>query len=356
MISRFRTLPTLLALAMLCLSNPVSGETAKRAISKSLPGDASGVLWREPTDITSRDLLYGAGGKEHEPKGPFRFVKEDMGGSNPKFLIEDAQGTRWKVKLGPEVKSETAATRLLWAVGYFTDEDYFLPELVVQGMNKLNRGQKFVSKEGTIRGARLERQEATIKKIGNWSWFDNPFVGRRELTGLKVMMSLVNNWDLKKSNNDIYQIGQERRYLISDLGATFGNCSNGGRSKANLKAYSQSKFLRQVTPEKVDIRVPSRPPWWAVFAMPDYIRRTRASGLGNDLPRADVQWIGQILARLSDRQLADAFRGAGFTRPEVDGFSQKMRERIAELNRLSSPLERGQRRAATSRRMAATAR
>ena len=357
MTSRFRTLPTLLVLAILCLSNPVSGETTKRALStKSLPRDASGVLWREPTDIASRDLLYGAGGRKHEPKGPFRFVKEDMGGSNPKFVIEDARGTRWKVKLGPEVKSETAATRLLWAVGYFTDEDYFLPQLVVQEMKKLRRGQKFVSNEGTIRGARLERQEASVKKIGNWSWSDNPFVGRRELTGLKVMMALINNWDLKKSNNDIYQIGQERIYLISDLGATFGNCSNTGRSKANLKAYTQSKFLREVTPEEVDIRVPSRPPWWFVFAMPLYIQRTRASDLGNDLPRADVQWIGELLARLSDQQLADTFRGAGFTRAEVDGFSQKMRERITELNRLNSPLEKGQRRTVTAQRMSATVR
>ena len=102
MTSRFRTLPTLLVLATLCLSNPVSGETTKRALSsKSLPREASGVLWREPTDIASKDLLYGAGGKEREPKGPFRFVKEDMGGSNPKFVIEDARGTAWKVKLGP---------------------------------------------------------------------------------------------------------------------------------------------------------------------------------------------------------------------------------------------------------------
>lgn len=104
MTSRFRTLPTLLVLAILCLSNPVSGEITKRALStKSLPRDASGVLWREPTEIASRDLLYGAGGKKHEPKGPFRFVKEDMGGSNPKFVIEDARGAQWKVKLGPEV-------------------------------------------------------------------------------------------------------------------------------------------------------------------------------------------------------------------------------------------------------------
>jgi hypothetical protein len=152
------------------------------------------------------------------------------------------------------------------------------------------------------------------------------------------------------------EIGQERRYLISDLGATFGNCSNAGRSKANLKAYTQSKFLREVTPEEVDLRVPSRPPWWFVFAMPLYIQRTRPSGLGNDLPRADVQWIGQLLARLFDQQLDDTFRGAGFTRAEVDGFSQKMRERITELNRLNFPLEKGQRRTVTAQRMSATVR
>src|SRR5215212_4965370 len=73
------------------------------------------VLWRQPHDIASRDLFHGPGGKSGQPRGRFRFIEEDKGGSSPKFVVEDANGVRWKVKLGDEARSETAATRLLWA-------------------------------------------------------------------------------------------------------------------------------------------------------------------------------------------------------------------------------------------------
>jgi hypothetical protein len=55
-------------------------------------------------------------------------VSEDTHASSPKFDIEDEQGVRWRAKLGEETKSETAAARLLSAVGYFSDEDYYVPE------------------------------------------------------------------------------------------------------------------------------------------------------------------------------------------------------------------------------------
>jgi hypothetical protein len=68
-------------------------------------------LWREPADIASRDLLEGPGGKDHEPHPPFKFEKEDLKGSNPKFDVRDQDGVKWKVKLGAEAKPETVASR-----------------------------------------------------------------------------------------------------------------------------------------------------------------------------------------------------------------------------------------------------
>jgi len=79
--------------------------------------------------------VYGAGGKEHAPntKAAYRFIREVSSGTTPKFEVEDSQGIRWRVKLGSEAQTEIAATRLLWAMGYFVDEDYYLPEIKVQG-------------------------------------------------------------------------------------------------------------------------------------------------------------------------------------------------------------------------------
>src|SRR5580698_6295099 len=83
------------------------------------PSVGPGVLWRDPVDIASRDLIYGPGGAKDQPRDPFVFVKEDTSGTNPKFVITDANGVKWKLKLGEEARPETAASRLVWAAGYF---------------------------------------------------------------------------------------------------------------------------------------------------------------------------------------------------------------------------------------------
>ena len=98
-----------------------------------ITGEGRPVLWREPTDIGSRNLLYGSGGKQHFPRGPFKFLSEDRGGSNPKFDVRAADGRKWKVKLGLEARPETAASRFVWAVGYFVADDYYLADLPVHG-------------------------------------------------------------------------------------------------------------------------------------------------------------------------------------------------------------------------------
>ena len=50
------------------------------------------------------------------------------------------------------------------------------------------------------------------------------FTGTRELNGLRVMMALINNWDLKDENNAIYREKpvRDQIYEVSDLGASFG--------------------------------------------------------------------------------------------------------------------------------------
>src|SRR5690348_2740133 len=97
---------------------PDSGLTAKSAKDQSevaeITGEGHAVLWREPTDIASRNLLYGSGGKQHYPRGPFKFLGEDRGGTNPKFDVRAANGEKWKVKLGIEARPETAASRFVW--------------------------------------------------------------------------------------------------------------------------------------------------------------------------------------------------------------------------------------------------
>jgi hypothetical protein len=314
------------------LAQDKKGVREKSTDAAELPA----ALWRDPGDIAARDLSGGPGGKEGRPEGKFTFIEEDTNGSNPKFYVRDERGRRWTVKLGTEAGPETAATRLLWAVGYFTDVDYYLPELRVENMKRLSRGQELVSADGTVRGARLKLHPAGQKDADSWSWFDNPFVGTRGLNGLRVLMALVNNWDLKEDNNKIYdEHGAESRYVVSDLGASFGKTGSAfTRSKGDPEDYSESKFIERVTPEYVDFHLHSRPPFFIRADARYYRERTGMEQVVEHIPRADARWVGGLLGQLSDDQIGDAFRAAGYGPDEVKSFTQELRQRIAKLSNL----------------------
>ena len=330
-------LHTLLILLVLLFSATLAAQTPSKKQVKGTAAKLPVAIWRNADSVGSLNLLYGAGGQEHAPdaNGRYTFVKEVMSGGSPKFDVQDAQGARWRVKMGHESHSEIAATRLLWAAGYLVDEDYYLPEIKVIGLPKLHRGGEFVSSGGTVRSVRLERQRQGVKKVGSWSWFNNPFVDKREFNGLRVMMALLNNWDLKQTNNSIEEISGERRYVITDLGATFGKTGNSfARSKSVLKDYANSKFVEKATPEFVDFVMESRPFAAAAIHVSYYKKLTRMESITEHIPRADAKWLGQILAQLSEEQIRDCFRAAGYTPEEVEGYTKAVQKRIAELNAL----------------------
>jgi hypothetical protein len=293
-------------------------------------------LWSDPGDIRSRNLLYGAGGKEHQPKGTtFTFVDEDLDGSNPKYNVKDQDGVKWKVKLGAEARPETAATRLVWAVGYYVNEDYFLPDLHVTGLPAhLHRGQGMIGADGEMQNARLKRHLKGEEKVGNWSWRDDPFSNSREWNGLRVMMALINNWDLKNENNAVYADGV---YMVSDLGASFGTTGYNPRqtsSKGNLHNYEHTGFISKTTRDYVDFNTPSRPAFFIIFNPAEFFPRIGLRWIGKRIPRDDARWMGQMLAKLSPEQIRDAFRAAGYTPEQTEGFAKVVEKRIGQLTAL----------------------
>ena len=321
-------------LPLLIIGLSVTAVAAPKKGSKA-SATSTPVLWEDPADIATRDLVYGSGGRDHQPHGPFKFVKEDLGKTSPKFVITDADGVKWKVKLGVEAHPETVASRLVWAAGYFADEEYFLPSFKVDGMpSSLQRGDKFVEANGIVHEARLKRYLKGEEKNGVWHWRDNPFTGTRELNGLRVMMALINNWDLKDDNNKVYEYEGKRIYLISDLGASFGTTGfsvTKAESKGNLDSYTESKFITAVSPTAVDFGVPSRP---ALIHVTELKSRAGLEWIGRQIPIADARWIGSILAKLSPEQIQAAFGAAGYSPKEIAGFSAIVEARIAELKNL----------------------
>ncbi|HSB11435.1 MAG TPA: hypothetical protein VLM38_18245 [Blastocatellia bacterium] len=285
------------------------------------------VMWEEPVDLESRDLFHGIGDAKGAPdaNGRFKFIERDLSGNSEKIIVEDERDRRWTVKFGPEAKPETTASRIVWAVGYHTDQDYLVKRAHIDGRGGFE-----------VWDVRFERDNDGFKKAGRWSWQDNPFAGTREFDGLKVLMGLLNNFDLKTLNNKIARPGKKKSseetrliYYVNDLGATLG--STGAwytdapilgeiptGTKGNAKDFASSKFIDGVSNGKLSL----------------HSARRRAKRAISGVAVQNARWMGNLLARLSDKQFADAFRAGGFDEKETAIYIRTLRSRIKQLQEL----------------------
>ena len=305
---KFRRL-SVISLLMLAFALPAfaQGEKPKKSDGKPM---GTPVLWRDPTDIESRNLLLGAGGEAMKPNlSRITFVEKKTGGYSTKYRVTDASGNSWVAKLGKEAQPDTAANRLLWAVGYETEIAYLVPKLTIEG-------------KGTFENVRLEARPKNIDRGEEWKWDDNPFVGTPQFNGLKVMMLLISNWDIKDSNNVIFNPtgSNESLYVISDLGGSLGK--TGGfftRSRNKPSDFVKSDFIEAVKGNVIDF---------------NYGGKSKA--LFDNITIEDAKWIGRLLGRLSEEQIKDAFRSANYSPEEVESLSSAMRARIDALNNVSA--------------------
>lgn len=314
---------------------------AGACVAQSQAPAASGhaVIWSDPGDISSKNLYWGAGGKRDQPKLPVEFLSEDSHGTNPKFDVRDANDKKWHLKMGVEARPEVAASRLLWAVGYSANENYFFKLLEVNYLPvHLRRGQQYLLHGNQVQYVRLQRLPDREKKHGNWNWRHNRFYGQREFNGLRVMMALLRNWDLKDDNNAILEENSgDQTYEVTDVGTSFG--SRGKRhssaySKSNLKEFRKGRLISKIDGDTVDLNFPARPSPILVFEVRFYVQQLHMHWFGQHIPRADAKWIGSLLAQLSPDQIRDAFRAAGYSQSDIDAFTGILISRIQELNAL----------------------
>src|SRR6186997_885666 len=94
------------------------GHTVRTTPDPSGTADIS-QLWREPSDLETRDLLIGPAAGAPKPAAVrFTFVKADRTGHSPGYELRDQNGIEWSVKLGTEAQTEVVASRILWAIGF----------------------------------------------------------------------------------------------------------------------------------------------------------------------------------------------------------------------------------------------
>ena len=332
-----------ISLALL-VSSPVMAQ--KKPTAPANPGIP--VIWRDPGNISARNLTFGSGSANLAPVGPFTYVKEETTGESPKFRVVDGRGVTWIVKVGPEAQAETVATRIVWAVGYFADEAYYVHRAEIKNLPKLSRGQEFIENGSIVRGARFEPKRKDIVRGAVWDWEQNPFAPSRELDGLKVLMVLLANYDTSIRNNRVLSVKNpasgvtEARYVATDVGATLGKVGGlgGKRSKNSLEDFRSSKFILGVEGGLVKFDYSTTPKKMGMFASvfnPSYKKsQEQKERVMKNITVQNARWIGSLLAKLSDEQLRDAFRAANYDQATMEGFVTELRKRINQLNTLES--------------------
>lgn len=119
-----------------------------------------------------------------------------------------------------------------------------------------------------------------------------------------------------------------RVYYVGDLGATLGSTGNAIRkfpffgnapagSKGKPESYANQRFIDGVSNGQVMFHYEGK--------NPDVLKGITVE---------NARWMGDLLGRLSDKQLSDAFRAGGFTDSEVGIYVRATRDRINQLKNL----------------------
>jgi len=281
---------------------------------------ASASLWQPPADVRRSDLFFGPWGADHapDPAATYTFIRPKKGGVNPGVIVRDDRGRVWHVKQPPrnsqgaEGPVEVVLSRVLSAVGYHQPPVYFLPSF------------RLSDRSGThvMTGGRFRLEEPTLDAQGPWSWRSNPFVETRPYKGLLAILLVFNSWDLKDSNNTIYEVRQGARiahwYVVRDLGAALGESARMAPKRNNIERFERQRFITGVSDGLVNFTYHG----W----QPSLVRHAIAV--------EDVRWAAALLGALSDRQWQDAFRAGGYPADLTARFVRKIKANIAQAQQL----------------------
>ena len=291
-------------------------------------------IWREPADADLRDLRYGPGGAEGVPVPPFAFVEEHLAGSQPCVAVRDARGRLWRVKWGHEAKPESFAVRLAWALGYFAEITHYVANGAIEGAANLQRARDCLNEDGTFCDARFELEDRSVRMLfdeHSWAWNDNPFAGTPQLSGLKIVVMLLSNWDTKDrrdvsrgSNTAIFEhrvsrFGREARYLITDWGGAMGKWGSNlvSRGRWDVEGFEAQTpfFVTGVTDDFVNFGYQGQ----------------RTAEIARGITVDEVEWFYGFARTLTETALRDGLLASGASGEEAFRFAAALASRIRQL-------------------------
>jgi hypothetical protein len=289
-------------------------------------------LWRQPeTPIEAADFSKGG---QPIPYVNCRFHVTELGGTTPKFDCHLENGELIRVKYGKtgEVPAEVATTRLLRALGFGSDDVTYVERLRCYGCPEepfsVMKAVEITQAEALYKKmmlsyddyeefawAAVERKfpgrPVETEKLAGWAMFELDKVSaakggapRAHVDAMRLFAVFVAHWDNKSDNQRLVCLSQEdwdkgqrceRPFmLLQDVGATFG-------------------------PSKVDLEEWKKAPIWedranCLTSMRELPFNGATYGQAT-ITEAGRRFLGEKLAKLSDRQLTDLFTTSRFDDP-----------------------------------------
>jgi hypothetical protein len=296
-----------------------------------------------------------------DTSGTWTVVSGKSEGASRGFVMEDPRGDTYVMKLdGPKypemtTSAETISTKILYGAGYHVPQNtvtYFRPDqleiaesaTIRKGNSKRSMQREDLTnlldpyepnEQGKIRALASKFVDGT--PLGPFDFYgtkrDNPndlvrHEQRRELRGLKVISSWLNDTDRRAANTlRVYTDGDYIRHYIFDMGSTLG----ANASSPHLPVHGQAYRIDLRKIPFAALSFGAYPfPWWEYDPTPQY------PSVG--YYRADVfkpgQWVMTYPNPAFQKQTRrDAFWGA----KQVMSFRDEDLRAIVETAQMTNP-------------------
>jgi hypothetical protein len=289
-------------------------------------------IWT-PTDVPSMDVKAGP---KRLDSFPFRatltcdYLPKELSGASPKFACRLGDEDEIKVKFGganAEVYAEVAATRLLWALGFPSDQMYPV-KVICRRCPATLAGMARDNDESVFDPATVERKLPGREFPGEegWAWneldtIDEKAGGapRAHRDALRLLAVLLQHTDTKPQQQRLLCLDDAPAepkdttclrplMMVNDLGLTFGraNTFNLNEKAMNLVAWSET------------------PVWKGETGCVGNLPKSFTGTLDNPvISEEGRQFLTTLLNALTDAQLRDIFETARVTLRTRDPLKAK---------------------------------
>jgi hypothetical protein len=352
--------------ALLLLTAVANGQKKEKGKHAEMRAAAIPMIWESRGPVTADEMTYGNGSKPEAPTpfpdGTFHFVREEIMSTFPKVEVKDSLGHKFKVKFGmgadSKSHSEVVSNRLLWAMGFRARHIYYVPSGM---LDTFKAGDpKHPSKHSKMGGhlvkdanGRYHFSDVTFTEKEDdelaekpWGYEDSSLPASitksPQFTWLKIFDVMVGNWDTASKNHAIYYVKNsagaiEAWYADKDVGTGYGNVHSGSGlvrkrpTRWKLGDYQKASFVIWDRGHP-NTEVSGGVIHFDFGVSPSMVHGQQVLDACSTVSKADAKaFVEQVLNKIPEAAIREAFRTAGATQPEIDGFTTAVLNRIQEL-------------------------